>query len=82
MEKNQVLVRLENIADLFDVKAQTYSVNLEQFARDLYKFANQKPDEADGVDIQEVTLSANQPIYSIGSNTQWQAYKPPAPKVL
>lgn len=62
MAKNKLLLRLTNTADKFDQTSkkasQEYSVNLKQFATDLYKFANndKKPQS---VLIIETNLSGN-----------------------
>lgn len=72
MGKNKILVRLENIADLLDSDnlakdRQGYTVDIDEFAHALYKHANNDADPA-SVRIQEVSLSANQPIYNIDYN--------------
>ena len=40
IKKNALLVRLQNSADLFDENAKDIKVNLNKFARGLWKSAN------------------------------------------
>ena len=58
--KNQIVVRLENIADLFDGEpASTPDFNLRTYANHLYALVNSGDDLAD-VTITERTLGNNQ----------------------
>ena len=41
MAKNQIILRLENMADTFDDKgSKTHYINLQKYARDLYMDIN------------------------------------------
>jgi hypothetical protein len=61
MAKNQVILRLENMADLFDDKGSgTHYINIQKYARDLYKDVN--GDMPTFLSISETGLSANQPL--------------------
>ena len=40
LEKNKILVRIQNIGDKFDKKATIISLNIKQFAYDFYFEAN------------------------------------------
>ena len=58
--KNQILIRLENIADLFDSAPQkTPYFNLEQFANNLYASVNSGQSPHD-VSFTERTLGNNE----------------------
>ncbi|CDW79296.1 glycosyl hydrolases family 38 protein [Stylonychia lemnae] len=62
----RVIIRIENIADNFDLLDAVQNVtyfNLEQYAHLLYKLANQGQDigKKEFVNIHEVTLTLNQP---------------------
>jgi len=76
-ERNSILVRLENLADIFDSNGQLIykSVNLQTLAQKLYEFANNNEvTSADfSVAIQELSLTANQPIADVAANKiQWK----------
>jgi len=76
-ERNSILVRLENLADIFDSNGQLIykSVNLYTLAHKLYEFANNNEvTSADfSVAIQELSLTANQPIADVAANKiQWK----------
>lgn len=40
LEKNKILVRLENIADTYDNHTNTFKIDMKSFAEDLYHQAN------------------------------------------
>ena len=59
-DRNQILVRLENLADLFDgTPAETPMFDLEKYCLDLYAAQNPKQPKT-GVHIRERTLTNNQ----------------------
>lgn len=59
LQKNQILVRFENLADRFDAQSNSSEfVNVDSFARDLYIEVNDKLPQS--VKIEELSLSANQ----------------------
>ena len=59
-DRDQILVRLENLADLFDgAPAETPMFDLEQYCLDLYAAQNPKQPKA-AVHIRERTLTNNQ----------------------
>ena len=58
--RNQILIRLENMSDLFDATPeQTQYFQLEAYAKELYSRAN-KGTQPSSVTISERTLSNNQ----------------------
>lgn len=60
LAKNQILMRLENMADLFDgTPEETPYFNIDQYARNLYKMANDGELPTD-VTVTERTLGNNQ----------------------
>jgi len=62
MAKNQIIMRLENMADTFDGwEARTHYINLQKYARDLYMDIN-KGKSPSFLIITETSLSANQPL--------------------
>lgn len=63
--KNQIVLRLENLADTFDDRgARTHYINLQKYARDLYMDVNNGVPPTFMV-ITETSLSANQPLTQI-----------------
>lgn len=76
-DRNSILLRLENLADIFDSNGQLVykSVNLQTLAEKLYEFANNNEvTNADfTVAIQELSLTANQPVADVAANKiQWK----------
>lgn len=67
MAKNQIILRLENMADTFDDRgARTHYINLQKYARDLYMDINDGAQPKFMI-ITETSLSANQPLTQIMS---------------
>jgi len=67
--RNKIMIRLENLDDVYDQGSRSTAqmsqiVNLEQFARDLYKYVNPLC-EPQLIEIQEVTLSGGEPIEAL-----------------
>jgi hypothetical protein len=52
--RNQVILRLENLADRFDRSNETAYINVDKLARDLYFEINKKHPES--LTIEEVTI--------------------------
>lgn len=62
MAKNQIILRLENLADTFDDRgARTHYINIQKYARELYMDINQGK-APEFLIITETSLSANQPL--------------------
>lgn len=71
--RNSVLVRLENIADVFDAKDGKLvykTVNIQTLAEQLYIFANKNAVTTSdfALSIEELSLTANQPISTMIAN--------------
>ncbi len=67
------MIRLENINDLYDKEATSTSINLHQFAIDLYNFVNPSPPtNLPTITIEEVTISGWQPIGSLLHKHRWR----------
>lgn len=68
---NSIIVRLENIADVFDAKdgkLKYETVNIETLAEQLYMFANKISTFSNSVQINEMSLTANQLISTMNAN--------------
>ena len=67
LARNTILVRFENLADLFDGADQSVKyVDVESFAKDFYRDANKNDRISMGtIKIEEFSLSNNQPITEI-----------------
>lgn len=67
MAKNQIILRLENLADTFDDRgARTHYINLQKYARDLYMDINNGA-QPQFLTITETSLSANQALTQVQS---------------
>ena len=72
--KDQVVIRLENLADLFDGprSAQPHYINIQKFGRELYQSVNNKLPEK--MIIEEMSLSNSMPIYQLyAQKFKWTA---------
>jgi hypothetical protein len=79
LAKNKILIRLENIADLFDSESTPAKVNLD-FVKALYKEANSKAldDSSMKVQIKEMSLTSNMEIEEMLSRKiQWKTRDDP-----
>ena len=60
-KKNAIVLRIENIADKFDLDAQTFRVTMSELCTDLYEVSNAgDASKLKDVHITEVTLTMNQ----------------------
>lgn len=74
VDKNKILVRFQNLADLVEVNSaglSTQFVDIEQFAEDLFLDENQK--KADNMEIQEMALQGVYPIDADKNKKIWWA---------
>lgn len=74
MGKNKILMRVENIGDLFDTEVLKYTkVDLYSLAEDLFVLANLGQASAQNIDITEMSITANQPYAEMASKkVQWK----------
>jgi hypothetical protein len=75
--RNSILVRIENLADFFDTQSGSTSVavNVQTIGEQLFIFANKnQATTADfSLTIEELSLTANQPIATMQANKiQWK----------
>lgn len=75
--KNQIIMRLENLADSFDGDSgRPNYVNIQKYARELYLEINNKAPAS--IDIVETSLSSNAPLEQVNlEKWQWQAIEDP-----
>lgn len=60
-DKNQIILRVENLADQFDgLGMQTFFINMQKYARELYMEINGGVPTS--VSIEETSLSSNMPL--------------------
>lgn len=72
--KNVIRARFENLADQFDANWQAFSIDIMQFAQELYQDVNNVP--AGSVEVTEMSLTANQPRKAMmEKRIKWQAQK-------
>lgn len=76
VDKNMVLVRVQNSADKFDMVAPELTVNMDKLAFDMWNSANPGDDRIMTPYIKEVSLSANMAYKEIlerREKMQWKA---------
>lgn len=76
MDRNVVLVRVQNSADKFDMVAPEFKIDLEKLAVDMWYSANPGDDRIMTPEIKEVSLSANMAYSEImdrRDKMQWKA---------
>ena len=67
MARLSVLMRVENIADIFNSELESQTVNLKQFAKDLFVMMNGDDIEV-ALEMTELSLSGNQPYDTMTAN--------------
>jgi len=79
MGANQILMRIENLADLFDGELQYQQVNVHQLAKEIFMIANNNEFNVKMM-ISETTLTANQLYSDMAHNRlKWKTVDDPAP---
>jgi len=79
IKKDEILLRINNMEDTFDKKADTHSIDLAAFARDLFieanpSITNQTLLASVGIAIEEMTLSgASNYQQKMRDSTMWKS---------
>ena len=74
-KKNQVLLRISNLEDVYDPKPQSHTLDLKSYARELFEEANPDLKKAKDVryDIEETTLTGVTNYQKrMDEHTKWQ----------
>jgi len=72
--KNLIRARFENLADKFDANWKTFSIDIKQFALELYQDVNHVAPQS--VTISQMSLTANQPYKTmLDKRIKWKAQK-------